>query len=218
MADKSRQSVTFSRYFLEPVNVNQRRYEALRAYFVEGLPSAEAARRFGYTPGSFRVLTHPFRQDPERPFFLPSAREARPHGKQNRLRDQVVALRKENLSIYDISRAVSREDGTLSPAAVAEILAARVSPICRGGWMRSGLRSHARRSPAWRMPANSICQPGSFAPALAVGPCSSHGGRRALWIRGFAAPGFPARKWCPADVRCALGWRRSSMATRGRVT
>jgi hypothetical protein len=28
----------------------------LRAYFVERLASAEAARRFGYSPGAFRVL------------------------------------------------------------------------------------------------------------------------------------------------------------------
>ncbi len=124
MADKSRQSLTLSRYFLEPANVTQRRYEALRAYFVEGLPSVDAARRFGYTPGSFRVLAHQFRQAPGRPFFLPSAREARPHGKQKRLRDEVVALRKQNFSIYDISRAVSREDERISPAAVAEILGA----------------------------------------------------------------------------------------------
>ena len=37
-------------------------YEALRAFFIEGLPSAEAATRFGYTPGSFRVLVHHFQQ------------------------------------------------------------------------------------------------------------------------------------------------------------
>jgi len=124
MAANSRQSITFSRYFLEPANVSHRRYEALRAYFVEGLPSAEAARRFGYTAGSFRVLTHQFRQDPTRKFFLPSAREARPHGKQNRLRDQVVALRKQNFSVGDISHALSREGEVISPAAVAEILRA----------------------------------------------------------------------------------------------
>jgi hypothetical protein len=125
MADKSRRSITsFSRYFLEPVNVNQRRYEALRAFFIDRLPSVEAATRFGYTPGSFRVLTHQFRQNPNRAFFLPPAREARPHGKQNRLRDQVVALRKRNLSIDDISRALSREEETISRAAVAEILRA----------------------------------------------------------------------------------------------
>jgi hypothetical protein len=124
MVAKSRQSLTLSRHFLEPANVTHRRYEALRAYFVEGLPSAEAAKRFGYTPGSFRVLTHEFRQNPTREFFLPSAREARPHGKQNRLQDKVVALRKRNLSMYDISRTVSREEETISPAAVAAILQA----------------------------------------------------------------------------------------------
>ena len=50
-----------ARLFLEPVNPTHRQYEALRAFFVEGLCSAEAARRFGYTPGSFRVLCHQFR-------------------------------------------------------------------------------------------------------------------------------------------------------------
>jgi len=60
-----------ARFFLEPANATHRQYEALRAYFVEDLPSAEVARRFGYSPGSFRVLTHQFRQHPDRPFFLP---------------------------------------------------------------------------------------------------------------------------------------------------
>jgi len=124
MARNSRQSVRFSRYFLEPVNITHRRYEALRAYFVEGLPSAEAAKRFGYTPGSFRVLTHQFRRNPTREFFLPSARQSRPHCKQNRLRDQVVALRKQNFSVGDVSRVLSRETEAISPAAVAEILRA----------------------------------------------------------------------------------------------
>jgi hypothetical protein len=55
--------------FLQPVNATHRQYEALRAYCVEGLPSAQAAARFGYSPGSFRVLVHEFRQDPERAFF-----------------------------------------------------------------------------------------------------------------------------------------------------
>jgi hypothetical protein len=124
MAYQSRETLTLSRHFLQPTNTTHRQYEALRAYFVDRLPSAEAARRFGYTPGSFRVLVHQFRQDPTRQFFLPSARQSGPRGKQNRLRDQVVALRKENLSIYDISRALSREGQSISPAAAAEILQA----------------------------------------------------------------------------------------------
>jgi hypothetical protein len=44
-----------ARFFLEPANPTHRQYEALRAYFVDHLPSAEAAQRFGYSAGSFRV-------------------------------------------------------------------------------------------------------------------------------------------------------------------
>ncbi|HWX30169.1 MAG TPA: hypothetical protein VNZ53_22365, partial [Steroidobacteraceae bacterium] len=49
------------RFFAEPSTARQRQYEALRAFFFEGVPSAEAARRFGYSPGAFRVLCHAFR-------------------------------------------------------------------------------------------------------------------------------------------------------------
>src|SRR5437667_12649367 len=100
------QKLTFSHHFLEPSNVRHRQYEALRAYFVEGLPSAEAAARFGYSPGSFRVLVHEFRQDPARAFFRTPAKGPQTAPKKDRLRDRVVALRKQNLSIYDISRTL----------------------------------------------------------------------------------------------------------------
>jgi hypothetical protein len=122
MDDNSRDRLTLARRFLEPSNSAHRQYEALRAFFVEGLPSAEAAARFGYTPGSFRVLVHQFRNRPDRDFFAPTAHQGRPPGKQRRLRQQVVAFRKQNLSVHDISRALARDGEALSPAAVAAIL------------------------------------------------------------------------------------------------
>jgi hypothetical protein len=122
MDDNSRDRLTLARRFLEPSNSTHRQYEALRAFFVDGVPSAEAAARFGYTPRSFRVLVYQFRNQPERDFFVPTARQGRPPGKQNRLREQVVALRKQNLSVHDISRALARDGESLSPAAVAAIL------------------------------------------------------------------------------------------------
>ena len=64
MDDNSRDRLTLARRFLEPANSTHRQYEALRAFFVEGVPSAEVATRFGYTPGSFRVLVHEFRISP----------------------------------------------------------------------------------------------------------------------------------------------------------
>ena len=73
MADNSRDRLTLARRFLEPSNCTHRQYEALRAFFVDGLPSAEAPRPFRYTPGSFRVLVHQFRNQPKRDFFAPTA-------------------------------------------------------------------------------------------------------------------------------------------------
>src|SRR3954462_15639218 len=102
MDDNSRDRLTLSRRFLEPSNATHRQYEALRAFFVDGLPSAEAATRFGYTPGSFRIRAHQFPHQPQRDFFVATSHEGRPPGKQERLRDQVVALRKQNLSVHDI--------------------------------------------------------------------------------------------------------------------
>ena len=42
--------------FLLPSNPTHRQYEALRTFFVDRAPSAEAAERFGYTPGEGKSL------------------------------------------------------------------------------------------------------------------------------------------------------------------
>jgi hypothetical protein len=116
MDDNSRDRLTLARRFLEPANSTHRQYEALRAFFVEGVPSAEVATRHGYKPGSFRVLVHEFRNRPERDFFIRVAGVGRPPGKQNRLREQIIALRKQNLSVHDINRALARDGESLSPS------------------------------------------------------------------------------------------------------
>jgi transposase len=106
--------------FLSPQNTTHRQYEALRAYFVEGLAAAEAAQRFGYTVGSFHQLAHQFRNEPQRQFFVD---HSRPGVKvEDAVRQQIIRLRKQNLSIYDISRALRKEDIQRTPAAVAKVL------------------------------------------------------------------------------------------------
>src|SRR5271167_3883951 len=77
MDDNSSDRLTLAHRFLEPSNSTHRQYEALRAFFVDRLPSAEVAARFGYTPASFRVLVHHFRNQPDRDFFLATPREGR---------------------------------------------------------------------------------------------------------------------------------------------
>jgi transposase len=108
--------------FLQPSNSTHRQYEALRAYFVDGLSNKEAAERFGYTEGSFRVLVHDFRQNPNRQFFLPTSRGPQKAPKKDKVREHVIALRKQNLSIYDISRVLETKGRKISPVSVSIIL------------------------------------------------------------------------------------------------
>jgi hypothetical protein len=122
MDDHSTDRLTLARRFLEPSTSTHRQYEALRAFFVDGLPAAEVAAQFGDTPGSFRALVHQFRKQPGRNFFAQPVSKGRPPAKQNRLRQQVIALRQPDLSVHDISRAFAHHGESLSPAAVAAIL------------------------------------------------------------------------------------------------
>ena len=112
------------RFFAEPATPRQRQYEALRGFFLEGLASAEIARRFGYTPAAFRMLCYDFRRGELPDFFATTRPGPREQPKKSKVREKVVALRKRNYSIYDISRALKEQGTPLSATAVREILAA----------------------------------------------------------------------------------------------
>ena len=113
-----------ARFFLQPLKPLQRQYEALRAYFVEGLPSARVAERFGYTDGSFRVLCHEFRTDPDRRqrFFQDVRHGPQSAPARDRVRELVVAMRKRNLSVYDIQHELRTAGHELSINSLAILL------------------------------------------------------------------------------------------------
>jgi hypothetical protein len=119
--------ITYSReaqFFVAPEKPLHRQYEALRAFFLEGQPSHEVARRFDYTPGSFRVLCHEFRHNPEkRSSFFQEVK----HGPQNapvrdRVRDLTIAMRKKNLSVYDIQQELAAAGHAISINALSVLL------------------------------------------------------------------------------------------------
>ena len=92
-------------WFTSPQQVNQRRYEALRAYFVDGLSYAQAGARFGYTRWAMINLVREHRAGklelfapPRRPGPAPGTAPAR-----DRVRGRVIALRRQGLSSYEIS-------------------------------------------------------------------------------------------------------------------
>ena len=111
-------------FFLAPQLSLQRQYEALRAFFVEEEPSVEVAQRFGYSPGFFRVLCHQFRHDPDKraAFFRQPQRGPHSAPARDRARDLAVAMRKRNLSVYDIQRELSEAGQSISINALVVLL------------------------------------------------------------------------------------------------
>jgi hypothetical protein len=111
-----------SRFFTQPGSSRQRQYEALRAFFVDKLPAAEVARRFGYSPASIHVLCHQFRHGRLSEFFVSPRKGPKSQPNKSRSRQQIIALRKRNYSIYDISRSLKEQGTPLSATAVGEVL------------------------------------------------------------------------------------------------
>jgi transposase len=112
------------RFFERPGTASQRQYEALRAYFMDGIASPEVARRFGYTPAAFRMLCYDFRRGELPDFFAVKRPGPQQQPKKSKVRDIVVDLRKRNYSIYDINRVLKEQGMPLGTTAVREILAA----------------------------------------------------------------------------------------------
>ena len=112
-------------WFTSPQQVNQRRYEALRAYFVDRLSYAQAGARFGYTRWAMINLVREHRAGklelfaaPRKPGPAPGTAPAK-----DRARGRVIELRRQGLSTYEISRRLTAEDTPLNRTSVAEILA-----------------------------------------------------------------------------------------------
>lgn len=111
-------------WFTAPEQVNHRRYEALRAFFVDRLSHAQVAQRFGYARWAVVNLVRDFRAGkldlfaaPKRPGPPPGTAPAR-----QRVRGRVVELRREGLSVYEISARLAGEGTPLNRTSVGEIL------------------------------------------------------------------------------------------------
>jgi hypothetical protein len=105
-----------SQFFAAPDATRQHPYEALRAYFLDHCSGADVVTRFGYSLAAFRSLCHQFRHDPAfRAGFFQTPRPGPRHAPaRNRVRDLVVAMRKKNLSVYDIQGELAAAGHTLS--------------------------------------------------------------------------------------------------------
>ena len=110
-------------FFLHPVHDWQRRYEALRASFVDRLPARVVAERFGYSVAYVNLLRHLFTH--EKIDFS----EPVPEGKTRRhridtgTRTKICNWREHRLSAGEITELLSEEGVEVSVRTVERVLA-----------------------------------------------------------------------------------------------
>ncbi|KCZ70952.1 putative DNA-binding protein [Candidatus Methanoperedens nitroreducens] len=108
-------------YFQNPKEPAQKRYEALRAYFLESLTQKEAAKRAGYSISTFQSLVSNF-QNGKVEFFLkpqygPNRRQA-----SDFIHERIVSLRKSGYSVYEIKDILSKEGFNTSIQTINRII------------------------------------------------------------------------------------------------
>src|SRR5229473_2129298 len=109
--------------FPRPQHVNQRRYEAIRAYVYEGAPLAEAAARFGYAPSALASLVRDLRAGKLTLFAPPGVPGRKSAPRKDAARGRVIELRRAGLSVYEISARLAAEGTPLNRTGVGQLLA-----------------------------------------------------------------------------------------------
>jgi hypothetical protein len=110
-------------FFSKPVDKWQRKYEALRASFVDRLPDHIVAERFGFSVGYLRVLRHQFRHE-KIDFSEAVAEGSRPRRRVDpATRQKIVEWRQRELSAGDIAQLLNQEAIDISVRTIERILA-----------------------------------------------------------------------------------------------
>jgi hypothetical protein len=109
-------------FFTHPKADWQRRYEALRASFVDRLPAAAVADRFGYKPGYVRLLRHLFRTRKTDLHEPPSEDKLSRRRISRSTRDQIRSLRQGRLSAGEIAQLLLEEGIEISVRTIERVL------------------------------------------------------------------------------------------------
>ncbi len=96
-------------FFLNPATIKQRKYDALRDYYLNHLSQKEAAKKYGFPVSTFRSIVRDFKNG--NIVFFPPVKKG-PKGKHisDPEIDKVLDLRETNLSIYEI-QDILKQDG-----------------------------------------------------------------------------------------------------------
>jgi len=110
-------------YFINPIHEWQKRYEALRASFVERLPAQAVAQRFGYSLAYVHLLRHQFKtgkMDFSEPVPESGAGRYRVSAETRR---KIRTWREQELSAGEIAQLLSEDGVDISVRTVERVLA-----------------------------------------------------------------------------------------------
>jgi hypothetical protein len=155
-------------YFLTPAGASQRRYEALRAYFVDEIPAAEVADRFGYSTASVHQMATLLRGGKMSLFTDPRPGPKGPRKATGELRSRVLALRAAGHSVTEISAALTAEGLPVSAQTAWQILDAE-------GIGRLARRDEGRRGPPARLDTVTAAKLPGWPAAGTTLPCDHAG-------------------------------------------
>ena len=157
-----------AQYFTEPASSAQRRYEALRAYFLDEMSAAEVADRFGYSTASIHQMASLLRQGRLTLFAGSRPGPKGPRKATGQLRQRVLELRAAGHSVTEIAVACTSEGLPVSAQTCWQILDAEGLP-------RLPRRDDGRRGPPARLdPVKAAALPG-WPDAPADLPCDHAG-------------------------------------------
>ncbi len=145
-------------YFTSPDDPAQRRYEALRTYFVDGESAEEAGARFGYSRATVYQMATDLRAGRVE-FFVSSKPGPKGPRKTATLRDRVLAMRAQDKSVKEIADALSAEGIPISHQSVWVIVSSeglsRLPPRARRGHGPPPRTEAVRASPLELWPAGA---------------------------------------------------------------
>jgi hypothetical protein len=170
-------------YFLRPAGSSQRRYEALRTYFVEAIPASQVADRFGYSTASVHQMATLLRGGKMSLFTDPRPGPKGPRKAAGPLRAKVLALRAAGHSVTEISAALTAGGLPVSAQTCWQIIDAEGLP-------RLPRRDEGRRGPPARLDVVQAAKLAGWPAAPVSVPCDHAG--LLLLFPAMAEVGLPA--------------------------
>ena len=113
------------KYFQNPQDPSQKKYEALRAFYVDEIDTKEVSDKFGYSYTYFKKLRFCFNRQIKQninPFFFPKKKGPKKRSTDSETIKQIIALRKQNHSINDIKTVLDAMEQSLSLETIDNIL------------------------------------------------------------------------------------------------